>query len=68
MRNVPDLAPLKSVLDLLWCIPFELNAKFSQNLMQVQITEAFEISYFDSQQHKFLRPKQDNALFAEETA
>jgi hypothetical protein len=34
--------------------------------MQVQITEAFEVSYFDDHDHKFIKTKSDNASMAPE--
>ena len=40
-------------------IPFELNAKYSQE-MQAQLCEMYEISYFDNLDHKFIKMKADN--------
>ena len=40
-------------------LPFELNMKVPQD-MQLQITETFEISYFDNNDHTFIKLKADN--------
>ena len=44
---------------LLYSIPFELNA--NQPLLQLQLTEHFEISYFDStEDHRIVRRHRDS--------
>ena len=59
----PDHKDLIKLLRTMANLPFELNMKY-QTDMQVQITEAFEVSYFDNHDHKFIKMKQDNAGMA----
>lgn len=47
IENNPEFKELFKLLRQMSFIPFELNAKISGD-MQLQITEAFEISYFDN--------------------
>jgi hypothetical protein len=61
----PDHKDLIKLFRTMANIPFELNMKY-QNDMQVQITEAFEVSYFDNQDHKFIKMKADNSTMAPE--
>ena len=60
----PDMQVLSRVLRALSYIPFELNAKLSSE-MQLQITETYEISYFD-RDHQFIRTRQDNNFSKED--
>ena len=55
----PDMQPIVKILQRLSLLPFELNMKVPQE-MQLQITETFEISYFDNSDHKFIKMKADN--------
>ena len=52
-----DFKPIKAALENLSYLPFELNAKMN---LQLQITEAFEVSFFDEKDHGFIKSKQDN--------
>jgi hypothetical protein len=53
-----DFKPIKSLLEDLSYLPFELNAKMN---LQLQITEVFEISFFDEKDHCFVKEKRDNS-------
>ena len=55
----PEFQQLNKFARFFSYIPFELNAK-SQAEMQVQITETFEVNYFD-RDHQFIKLRRDNA-------
>ena len=64
IENIPNpdaqgFGPLATLCRQITFLPFELNIKNPQDY-QLQICENFEVSYFDDQEHTFIKPRRDN--------